>query len=294
MDLTVAPGQVFGLLGANGAGKTTAIRMLCGMLKPNAGEIRVGGVDMVQHGRSARGRIGYVAQRFALYGDLSVWENLRLQAGLYGLSGTNSVERLDWALQQLALTERRQTKAGELPLGFQRRLALAAALLHEPDVLFLDEPTSGVDPGARQDFWEMIYELAESGIGILVTTHFMDEALFCDRLALMHAGRIIEQGTPQDLLKRPLSTPIVELHSPQSAAWVRQLESWPDVLEIVPHAGQLRIRLRAGTVVDDSMRRMDELARQQQLGLGGLGLAKPELEDVFVALLEQAEQGAIR
>jgi ABC-2 type transport system ATP-binding protein len=223
-----------------------------------------------------------------------VWENLRLQAGLYGLSGTNSVERLDWALQKLALTERRQTKAGELPLGFQRRLALAAALLHEPDVLFLDEPTSGVDPGARQDFWEMIYELAESGIGILVTTHFMDEALFCDRLALMHAGRIIEQGTPQDLLKRPLSTPIVELHSRQSTAWARQLESWPDVLEIVPHAGQLRIRLRAGTAVDDSMRRMRELARQQQMELSGLGLAKPELEDVFVALLEQAEHEVIR
>jgi len=203
IDLSVARGEVFGLLGANGAGKTTAIRMLCGTLAPTRGQVRIAGIDMVRQARRLRGRIGYVTQRFTLYGDLTVLENLHLQAGLYGVRGPRLATRIDWALDRLNLRDSLHRLAAQIPLGTQRRLAVACALLHEPDVLFLDEPTSGIDPLARQRLWELIYELAETGIGVLVTTHYMDEALFCDRLALMDAGRIIADGTPQELLARP-------------------------------------------------------------------------------------------
>ena len=202
LDLDVRQGEVFGLLGANGAGKTTAIRMLCGTLPPTRGAITVGGVDMVRHARRARSRIGYVTQRFTLYADLTVAENLRLQAGLYDVRGERLAQRMDWALQRLDLAHSARERAGGLPLGYQRRLAVAAALLHEPDVLFLDEPTSGIDPLARQRLWELVYELAATGVGVLVTTHYMDEALFCDRLAFMDTGRVIAEGSPDELLAR--------------------------------------------------------------------------------------------
>ena len=290
INVTVQPGEVFGLLGANGAGKTTAIRMLCGMLPPTAGRIRVAEVDMVRHARRARGRIGYVAQRFSLYGDLTVLENLKLQAGLYGLTGARQRERLAWALAHLELTDRKDTKAEALPLGYKRRLALAAALLHEPRVLFLDEPTSGVDPMARQRFWELIYELADGGIGILVTTHYMDEALFCDRLALMQAGRIVAEGTPEALLRRSLPTPILELDSPDAVVFERLARDWPEAREVIPHAGQLRIRLHAGIDPAALRARIDAVAAEHRLSVAALRPATPELEDVFVAVLEENER----
>lgn len=290
IDLSVCRGEVFGLLGANGAGKTTAIRMLCGTLAPSAGEINVGGVDVVRHAARARGELGYVSQRFALYGDLSVLENLRLQAGLYGVTGARKDVRLQWALQHLELEPVQKTRAGELPLGYQRRLALAAALLHEPQVLFLDEPTSGADPAARQHFWELIYDLAEAGIGILVTTHYMDEALFCDRLALMHAGRIIERGTPGELLQRPLTTPILELHSPACAECGHRLRQWPLVREIVPHAGLLRLRLNAGTDPTAAAQQLRDFLCRNGMPVTAITPVAPELEDVFVAVLEEVQQ----
>lgn len=288
IDMHIANGEVFGLLGANGAGKTTAIRMLCGMLTPTAGNIRVAGIDMVRHARRARGHIGYVAQRFALYGDLTVMENLELQAGLYGLRGDRRRERLYWALDHLDLEKQASLRAATLPLGFKRRLALAAALLHEPHVLFLDEPTSGVDPLVRQHFWELIYELAESGIGILVTTHYMDEAIFCDRLALMHAGRVVTQGTPMELLERPLPTPILELYSSDCTRWIHLLQDRAEIREIIPHAGRLRIRLNAGYDAADFMKRLHETALRRDTPISRVETASPELEDVFVAVLEEA------
>ncbi len=289
IHVTVQPGEVFGLLGANGAGKTTAIRMLCGMLPPTAGRIQVADVDMVRHARRARGQIGYVAQRFSLYGDLTVLENLKLQAGLYGLTGARQRKRLEWGLAQLELTDRKDAMAEALPLGYKRRLALAAALLHEPQVLFLDEPTSGVDPLARQQFWELIYDLADGGIGILVTTHYMDEALFCDRLSLMQAGRIVAEGTPDDLLRRPLPTPILELVSPAAVAFEQLAQDWPEAREIIPHAGQLRIRLHAGTEVNAMTAKIRTAAAESGLIISALHPAAPELEDVFVAVLEENE-----
>jgi len=289
IQITVQAGEVFGLLGANGAGKTTAIRMLCGMLPPTAGSIQVAGIDMVRRARSARGHIGYVAQRFSLYDDLTVLENLKLQAGLYGLRGPHRQERLHWALERLALNHVANSQAGPLPLGYKRRLALAAALLHEPQVLFLDEPTSGVDPLARQQFWELIYTLAESGIGILVTTHYMDEAQFCDRLVLMQAGRIVLEGTPADLLQRPLATPLVELVTPAYVACEVLLQDQPEILEILPLAGRLRIRLHAGVELAAALAKIRAVVTARGLPVSSLQPVAPELEDVFVAVLEEAQ-----
>lgn len=291
IDVQVFKGEVFGLLGANGAGKTTAIRMLCGTLPPSAGNIRVADIDMVLHARRARGHIGYVAQRFALYGDLTVKENLRLQAGLYGLRGHHHQERLRWALAHLELEKHANDRTETLPLGFKRRLALAAALLHEPQVLFLDEPTSGVDPLVRQHFWELIYSLAASGIGILVTTHYMDEAIFCDRLALMHAGRIVERGTPVELLHRTLATPMLDLYSTQCGNCVELLQGWKEIREIIPHAGRLLIRLNPGTDSAAVMDKIRDTAARHHVIVSKLGPATPELEDVFVAVLEEAGGG---
>jgi ABC-2 type transport system ATP-binding protein len=284
--LAVAAGEVFGLLGANGAGKTTTIRMLCGLLPPTAGSMEVAGVDMVRHPRRARARIGYLAQRFALYGELTTAENLALQAGLYGLTGRRRRERLTWGLEHMGLAEHGRTLALDLPLGFQRRLSLAAALLHQPDVLFLDEPTSGVDPLARQQFWELIYELAEGGMGILVTTHYMDEAAFCDRLALMDAGRIVAEGSPAALVARPLPTPILEVRMARCNECAGALARWEEVREVIPHAGSLRVRLEPGADPGAVRARIAALARERGLELERVAAAEPDLEDVFVAVLE--------
>jgi len=293
VDINVHRGEVFGLLGANGAGKTTVIRMLCGTLPPTSGRITISGVDMVHHARRARSRIGYVSQRFALYKELQVIENLNLQAGLYNV-GEHKKQRVQWALEHLGLTPHKNTMAGELPLGYQRRLAFAAALLHQPEVLFLDEPTSGVDPAARQHFWELIYDLADTGIGILVTTHYMDEAQFCDRIALMHAGKVIAEDTPQHLQRTPLKTSLLELQAPDCPHCAQLAGTLPQVLEVIPHAGRLRIRLREGADPQQVMAQLQDQARQQNVTITGLRVAEPELEDVFIALLEElgGENGA--
>ncbi|HUL96776.1 MAG TPA: ABC transporter ATP-binding protein [Usitatibacter sp.] len=285
IDLAVRQGEVFGLLGANGAGKTTAIRMLCGTLPPTDGDVRIAGVDMVRRARAARGRIGYVTQRFALYGDLTVVENLRLQAGLYGLDAARTAARIEWAMKRLDLARIAAQRAASLPLGHQRRLAVAAALLHEPAVLFLDEPTSGIDPLARGELWELVYELAEGGVGVLITTHYMDEALFCDRLALMHAGRIVATDSPHGLLARGLDAPILEVVAPRTAEWLPLLAKDDDILEVVPHAGRLRARLRAGRDAGEAARALAARAAAAGVALDRVEVAAPDFEDVVVALL---------
>ena len=291
VDVTLSRGEVFGLLGANGAGKTTTIRLLCGTLPPSGGHISVAGIDMVRHARHARSHIGYVTQRFTLYSDLQVEENLKLQAGLYGLAGKRKRERIDWALEHLNLASFKSNKAGELPLGFQRRLALAAALLHEPQVLFLDEPTSGVDPVARQHFWELIYDLADAGIGILVTTHYMDEALFCDRIALMHAGKIVAQDTPQQLQQRPLKTPLLSLQADDCETCAPLINAMPDIMETIPHAGALRIRIKSGSDKAAVMEKVESVLRSHSISNVRIQPTGAELEDVFVAILEELEEG---
>ncbi len=198
----VQRGEIFGLLGPNGAGKTTTFRMLCGLLPATSGTLRVAGVDLRHARASARQRIGYVAQKFSLYGQLSVAENLDFFASAYGLRGTRKRDRIDWALRQFELGDLANLPSGELPGGFKQRLAMAAALLHEPEILFLDEPTSGADPLARREFWKRITALAEQGVTAIVTTHFMEEAEYCDRIVILDAGRVLAQGTPADVRGR--------------------------------------------------------------------------------------------
>ena len=197
VSFQVARGEIFGLLGANGAGKSTTFRMLCGLLPASGGSLRVAGFDLRTAAATARGRIGYMAQKFSLYGDLSVRQNLRFFSSAYRLFGVRQRDRIDWAVNEFDLTPLLDDTARDLPLGFKQRLALACALMHEPDILFLDEPTSGVDPLARRDFWRRINLLAEAGVTVLVTTHFMEEAEYCDRLAIMAQGRVLTAGDPE-------------------------------------------------------------------------------------------------
>lgn len=210
ISFSVARGEVFGLLGANGAGKTTSFRMLCGLLPASSGVLRVAGVDVRKATAAARARIGYVAQKFALYGNLSTMQNLRFFASAYGLRGEHRQARLDWAEQEFALADYRDDNTAELPLGFKQRLALACALMHEPAILFLDEPTSGVDPLARREFWQRINQLAESGVTIMITTHFMDEAEYCDHLVLMSQGEVLALGSPQAIRAQAKTAEIPE------------------------------------------------------------------------------------
>jgi ABC-2 type transport system ATP-binding protein len=199
VSFAVRRGEIFGLLGPNGAGKTTTFRMLCGLLPASGGTLRVAGVDLRRARASARQRIGYVAQKFSLYGQLSVTENLAFFASAYGLYGTRRRQRIQWALQQFDLTTLAHLPSGQLPGGYKQRLAMAAALLHEPELLFLDEPTSGADPLARREFWRRITALAEQEVTVIVTTHFMEEAEYCDRIVILEAGQVLAQGTTAEV-----------------------------------------------------------------------------------------------
>ncbi len=202
ISFEVFHGEVFGLLGANGAGKTTTFRMLCGLLPVSEGQLSVAGLDLRRAAAAARARIGYMSQKFSLYGNLSVRQNLKFFSSAYGLSGARRRERIDWALNRFEMSDRADDVSGELPLGFKQRLALAAALMHAPDILFLDEPTSGVDPMARREFWRHINSLAAAGVTVLVTTHFMEEAEYCDRLAIMATGEILAIGSPTEIKRK--------------------------------------------------------------------------------------------
>ncbi len=210
ITFSVGKGEVFGLLGANGAGKSTTFRMLCGLLPPSGGTLRVAGADLRHAAAAARARIGYMSQKFSLYGNLSVAENLRFFGNVYGLSGKRGASRINWALEEFELRNMAEFTSGDLSLGFKQRLALACALMHEPEILFLDEPTSGVDPLARREFWSRINALAGRGVTIMVTTHFMEEAEYCDRLAIMAAGEILTMGTPGSIKAQARSEELPE------------------------------------------------------------------------------------
>ena len=206
LSFSVRKGEIFGLLGANGAGKSTTFRMLCGLLPASGGTLQVAGLDLRVARDEARGRIGYMAQKFSLYAGLTVWQNLKFFSNAYGLFGKKQKERINWALDAFELQPLRNNVSGELPLGYKQRLAMAAALMHNPEILFLDEPTSGVDPLARREFWHRINALAEAGVTVLVTTHFMEEAEYCDQLVIMARGQVLAAGDPQELKKNAATT----------------------------------------------------------------------------------------
>lgn len=211
VTISVRRGEIFGFLGANGAGKTTAIRMLCGLLKPTSGEGWVAGFDITRESEKVKRHIGYMSQRFSLYNDLKVEENLFFFGGVYGLPDRDLELRVEDALARSGLEGVRRELTGRLPPGWKQRLALGSALLHDPEIIFLDEPTSGVDPVARRDFWDVIHNLAAAGKTVFVTTHYMDEAEYCDRISIMHQGRIVALDTPAALKKKMHKTTVQDL-----------------------------------------------------------------------------------
>ena len=226
LTFNVQKGEIFGLLGSNGAGKTTTFRMLCGLLPSSNGQLSVAGVDLSKAAAQARMRIGYMSQKFSLYGELSVRENLNFFSSAYGLRNKRRKQRIDWALKQFELQSLADSTSNNLPLGFKQRLAMACALMHEPDILFLDEPTSGIDPLARREFWARINYLAAHGVTVLVTTHFMEEAEYCDRLLIMREGAILAAGTPAEIKQQSQQQNQLPPENMEEA-FIRLVESLP-------------------------------------------------------------------
>jgi ABC-2 type transport system ATP-binding protein len=199
LTFSVEEGEVFGFLGANGAGKTTAMKILCGLLSPTSGKVMVGGYDVYRQSEMIKKRIGYMSQRFSLFEDLSVWENFQFFGGIYGLTAAKTKQRTAELLNRLGLESEKKQLLGSLPLGWKQKLAFSVAIIHQPSIVFLDEPTGGVDPIARRQFWEIIYETASQGITVFVTTHYMDEAEYCRRVCIMAEGKIVALDTPANL-----------------------------------------------------------------------------------------------
>jgi ABC-2 type transport system ATP-binding protein len=279
VSFVVQRGEIFGFLGPNGAGKTTTIRMLTGLLRPTSGTARVAGHDVAEHAAALRGSIGYMSQSFSLYGDLTVAENIELFAGLYGVAGTRYRDRRAWVIAMAGLEGRERAPAADLPLGFKQRLALGCAVLHEPPVLFLDEPTSGVDPLARRAFWDLIHSLAAGGTTVLVSTHYMEEAEYCDRLVLMNRGRIIADGTPP-ALRAGMTEPIFEIDTDDAALAVAALAGAPGVADAAMFGRAVHVVLEDAATADTVV---PELLRRAGREVRGMRRVEPRLEDVFVS-----------
>jgi ABC-2 type transport system ATP-binding protein len=289
LSLSVAEGEVYGFLGSNGAGKTTAIRMLCGLLAPTSGRARVLGFDLASEPAEIQRRIGYMSQRFSLYEDLTVAQNLRFFGGVYGLGGRALAEREGWALRMADLSGRQDLLTRSLPGGWKQRLALACALLHRPRVLFLDEPTSGVDPLSRRRFWRLIDELAGEGVTAFVTTHYLDEAEHCHRLGLMHAGRLIAQGTVDDLRQAFAGRTLLEVTCPRTLEALEDLQRQEWVEEAAAFGS--RIHLVAAADAGARARVLERLARTGNVPAAAEPVL-PSLEDVFLHHVEAQDRAA--
>ncbi len=284
VSFEVGRGEVFGFLGPNGAGKTTTIKMLAGLLAPTAGEARVAGLDVAREPERVKQRIGYMSQLFSLYGDLTVEENVTFFGGLYGLRGAEREERRDWVLQMAGLVEARRRLVRELALGYKQRLALGCAVLHRPPILFLDEPTSGVDPRSRRSFWDLIHGLAAEGTSVLVSTHYMEEAEYCHRLALMNRGKLVALDTPQALRGR-LGAPILEVRASDVGAAVEALQGDPAVLAVGLYGRALHVTVSDAAAGEEAVRRRLAAAG---IEIESLRPIPPSLEDVFVALVQES------
>lgn len=284
----VRAGEIFGFLGPNGAGKTTTIKMLTGLLAPTEGEGRVAGLDIRRDRRAIKSRIGYMSQRFSLYTDLTVRENIDLFAGLYGVDGARLEERRRWILDMSELSAAEARPTAELPLGWKQRLALGCAMVHEPPILFLDEPTSGVDPVARRRFWDLIDDLSGLGTTVFVSTHYMEEAEYCHRLALLNRGRLIALDTPRGLRSRVVE-PILEVKIDDASGAIEALRGAAGVLDAAMFGRALHVTVPEAAAGEEAIRRA--------LGAAGsrvqrVAVVEPSLEDVFVSLV-RAEGGAV-
>jgi ABC-2 type transport system ATP-binding protein len=284
VSFSVAPGEVFGFLGPNGAGKTTTIKMLTGLLRPTSGAGWVAGYDIVRETDRVKRSIGYMSQLFSLYPDLTVRENIQLFAGLYGVSGTRLAERRDWVLEMARLADGADRLTGQLPLGFKQRLALGCAVLHEPPILFLDEPTSGVDPIARRAFWDMIYGFAAAGTTVLVSTHYMEEAEYCHRLAVMNRGRLIALDRP-GALKQAIREPILEVTTAHAPAAIEALRGAPGVLEVTMFGRAVHVVVEDAATAEREIRAALDAARLEIVSIRRIA---PSLEDVFVSFVHRS------
>ena len=288
ISFEVSRGEIFGFLGPNGAGKSTTIRMLNGLLLPTSGEGRVGGFDIIRENAQIKNHIGYMSQRFSLYEDLTGEENLTFFGGVYGLTPARLKERITEVLSLVGLEDRRHALTRTLPLGLKQRLALASAIIHEPSILFLDEATSGVDPISRRNFWDLIYAMAQEGRTILVTTHYMEEAGFCDRLVLIYQGRIIAQGTPGEL-KGEVKETILALY-PDNLDGARDLiRKLPQVDEAAVFGDGLHI---ATTRPEEAEPAIQAALSAHHIGCGPIERVRPSLEDAFISLVQRAEDKA--
>jgi ABC-2 type transport system ATP-binding protein len=286
ISFEVRPGEIMGYLGPNGSGKTTTIRMLLGLLKPSEGRGSVFGYDIAAQSEEIRARCGYMSQKFAIYDDLTVWENLRFYAGVYGINDKASIQK---SLAHVGLTGHEKELTRELSTGWRQRLALGIALVHSPRLLFLDEPTSGVDPNARRAFWDLIYDLSAEGVTILVTTHYMDEAEYCHRLALMYRGRIIALGDPRELKERMKSHHLMNLESSDPLESMKALADQPEILETAVFGGGLHITVQDPVSAEPVIRKTLDA---KQINIRRLEAIRPSMEDVFVAMIEQEERKA--
>jgi ABC-2 type transport system ATP-binding protein len=284
VSFDVGRGSIFGFLGANGAGKSTTIRMLCGLLDPTSGTATVGGFDVGREPEQVKRVIGYMSQRFSLYEDLTVVENIRFFGGVYGLTKKAVEARLPWVLEMAGLRERERSLTRTLSVGWKQRLALGCAVLHEPKIVFLDEPTGGVDPASRRRFWELINDLSGQKVTVFVTTHYLDEAEYCNDIRLIHAGRIVAGGSPRQLKDEVIKNPILEVASERAVDALEALQKEPWVLETSIFGTSLHV-----SVADETEGR--RLIRERLAGLGivpeRIDRIVPSLEDVFIHRIEE-------
>ncbi len=283
ISLEVARGEIFGFLGPNGAGKSTTIKMLCGLLMPTGGSGTVGGYDIITQSEEIKQNIGYMSQKFSLYDDLTVEENINFFSGIYTVPETKKGTRKEWALEMAGLSDKRGALTKTLPGGYKQRLALGCAILHEPPILFLDEPTSGVDPISRRNFWNMIYEMARAGTTVFVTTHYMDEADYCDRLALIFRGKIIAEGAPNELRKNYMTRDVLEI----------EVDLLVEAMEILERQGietAVFGSLLHATVADAkaAVPAIYKILGESNIMVRRVDKIVPSLEDVFVTLIEKA------
>lgn len=281
ISLSVQRGEIFGFLGPNGAGKSTTIRMLCGLLIPTGGIGTVGGFDINKESESIKQIIGYMSQKFSLYDNLTVEENINFFGGVYNVPKEKKTERKEWVLNMAGLTEERNALTQNLAAGFKQRLALGCAILHEPHIIFLDEPTSGVDPISRRSFWNLINEMSQAGTTVFVTTHYMDEADYCDRLALIYRGKIIAEGTPTELRKKYMTRDVLEVNVDKVVEAFNILSFHK--IDAAIFGSTLHV------VTDDaetSREHISKTLRESGVTVKGIEKIPPSLEDVFVTLIE--------
>jgi len=290
VSLRVYRGEIFGVLGPNGAGKSTTIRMLCGILDPSGGKGSVVGFDIATQAERIKERIGYMTQRFSLYEDLTVRENLQFYAGIYGVPRREQKTRIELVLERSGLSERQHQLAGTLSGGWKQRVALACATIHAPPLLFLDEPTAGVDPVSRREFWEQIHRISAEGTTVLLTTHYMDEAERCHRLAFIFSGQLLDTGTPEQIIeRRRLTAAEVECEAATRAAEL--LRADPDVDEVAHYGHVLRVAVRNGK---DALALVERVLTDPALGVRSLRPARVSVEDAFVSIVRDEQKRSAR